>query len=610
MAKYRITGPDGAVYEVNAPEDATDEQVLAYVRQNSGKPKKTIQAPKQPEYDPTDGMSGPQLFAAGVGKSIYDTGRGIKQLTGGMSRAEVDEQRKLDAPLMRRGAGMAGNITGTVAQVVTPGAMALRYASAAPKVAGAVRAATLPTTIAGNAAQGAVIGAVQPVGTGDSRMVNAGVGGVGGAAGSAIPKGLGALYRGTGSYIGKITPIGVDRRAARILLAESQNPQALMNPQPSAIPGVQRTLAEETLDPGIARLERNARSTGRGFDQIDRANNAARIEALRGFAGDEAQIAALEASRDQAASPLLRMAMQANGVDTSRLLSQLDRAVTKYEGRPAVQQTLKDVQSLLTRPATAAEKAASPNWPDMVPRDELSQLYNVRKTLGDLMSGKLAGEKPHAQAATRELIAIRNGLDRVMTKASPEFGQYLDTYRQGSRAVNRAQLGQQLIEGSGGNILDPVTGLPTLTPASFGRNANNLDAAAAKATGFRKARAESILEPQDLDTIRAVQDDLNRRSFAATAGSGGNSQTFERMAMNDRLAGGFASRIPFIGRAVEYLGQIGETRLQAKLGEMLADPSRARAILANLPDSDRRIVEDALRRVGGTTGAVTPAIAE
>lgn len=610
MAKYRITGPDGAVYEVNAPEGATEDQVLAYVRQSSGKPKKTVQAAKQPEYDPTDGMSGPELFAAGIGKSIYDTGRGVKQLFGGLSREQVDEQRRLDAPLTRRGAGMAGNIAGTVAQVVVPGGAAVRGASAAPRVAGAVRAAALPSTIAGNAVQGAVIGAVQPVGSGDSRLANMLLGGGAGAAGSAIPKGIGALYRGTGSYIGKITPMGVERRAARVLMAEAQNPQALLTAQPSTIPGVQRTLAEETLDPGIARLERNARSTGRGFDQLDRANNAARVQALRGFAGDEAQIAQLEAARDQAANPLLRQAMQATGADASRLLSQIDRAVQRFEGRPAVQQTLRDVQQLLTRPATAAEKAASPNWPDLVPRDEVAQLYNVRKTLGDLMSGKLAGEKPYAQAATRELIAIRNGLDRVMGKASPEFGQYLDAYRDGSRAVNRAQLGQQLIEGGGGNILDPVTGLPTLTAGSFGRQANNLDATAAKATGFRKARAESILQPEDLATVRAVQDDLNRRSFAATAGSGGNSQTFERMALNDRLAGGFAARIPVIGRVAEYLGQIGETRLQAKLGEMLADPSKARAILANLPASDRRLVEDAFRRVGGTAGAVAPALAE
>ena len=35
MAKFRITGPDGGMYEVNAPDDATEDQVLSYVQQNT-----------------------------------------------------------------------------------------------------------------------------------------------------------------------------------------------------------------------------------------------------------------------------------------------------------------------------------------------------------------------------------------------------------------------------------------------------------------------------------------------------------------------------------------------------------------------------------------------
>lgn len=37
MAKYKITAPDGAVYMVTAPDDATEEQVLAYAQQNFGR---------------------------------------------------------------------------------------------------------------------------------------------------------------------------------------------------------------------------------------------------------------------------------------------------------------------------------------------------------------------------------------------------------------------------------------------------------------------------------------------------------------------------------------------------------------------------------------------
>src|SRR4249919_2767601 len=34
MAKYRITAPDGNTYEINAPDDATEDQVMAYAQQN------------------------------------------------------------------------------------------------------------------------------------------------------------------------------------------------------------------------------------------------------------------------------------------------------------------------------------------------------------------------------------------------------------------------------------------------------------------------------------------------------------------------------------------------------------------------------------------------
>ena len=36
MAKFRITGPDGGVYEVTAPDDASEQDVLGYVQQNAG----------------------------------------------------------------------------------------------------------------------------------------------------------------------------------------------------------------------------------------------------------------------------------------------------------------------------------------------------------------------------------------------------------------------------------------------------------------------------------------------------------------------------------------------------------------------------------------------
>lgn len=133
-----------------------------------------LKAKNPGEYDPESkdfkAKYGPlgsnlQNTLAGAGKAYVDIGRGVKQLTGNMTREEVDETRRLDAPLMGTKAGIGGNIAGSL--VTTAPAMFV------PGV----------NTVAGAAALGGGIGAAQPVGTEDSRLLNTGFGAAGGLAG-------------------------------------------------------------------------------------------------------------------------------------------------------------------------------------------------------------------------------------------------------------------------------------------------------------------------------------------------------------------------------------------------------------------------------------------
>lgn len=62
MAKFQITGPNGQKFEVTAPDDATEEQVLAYVQQNSSKQSAMGGAPK--ETQPGLKQQGAQLPTA------------------------------------------------------------------------------------------------------------------------------------------------------------------------------------------------------------------------------------------------------------------------------------------------------------------------------------------------------------------------------------------------------------------------------------------------------------------------------------------------------------------------------------------------------------------
>lgn len=182
MPKYRVTAPDGKTVEVTAPEGASQADVLAYVKAN-WKPA----APAE-TYDPTEGMSGLDKFLAGTGKAFVDLGRGAGDLwadvAGGDSAARdaaTAEARRLDAPLMATGAGMAGNLAGNVLATALPMAI--------PGVGAALG------TVRGAGALGAGLGALQATTDDESRLANMAIGGAAGAAGQGVANAFGRLVR-------------------------------------------------------------------------------------------------------------------------------------------------------------------------------------------------------------------------------------------------------------------------------------------------------------------------------------------------------------------------------------------------------------------------------
>jgi hypothetical protein len=142
----------------------------------------------QGKYGPLRGTA--SNLAAGAGKSFVDIGRGVKQLTGNMTREEVDESRQLDAALTNTKSGFVGNLGGNIAA----------YAPAA-FIPGA-------NTYLGAALIGAGSGALQPVGVNDSRISNMALGAAGGVAGKYIGGKVGDWAS------GKPQPMSPERAAA------------------------------------------------------------------------------------------------------------------------------------------------------------------------------------------------------------------------------------------------------------------------------------------------------------------------------------------------------------------------------------------------------------
>lgn len=147
------------------------------------------------KYSPI--KSGGDNVLAGIGKAYMDIGRGAQQLVGSKSREEIDESRHLDRHLMNTKGGIGGNIAGNVA-----------IASPAMFVPGA-------NTYVGSALIGGGFGALQPVGTGDSRLSNAALGVGGGLAGRYIGGKIGDWAAG-----GRQSPMSSEAQAAARAAAE------------------------------------------------------------------------------------------------------------------------------------------------------------------------------------------------------------------------------------------------------------------------------------------------------------------------------------------------------------------------------------------------------
>lgn len=166
----------------------------------------------------TDDMNTAQRFGAGVGKSLVDTWQGLQQMgaavgdyiaprqqdigglvsgkdnsrLAGVTR-EVDARRRIDAPLMDTGAGVLGDISGQVGQVLTP------LTDAAKLVSYSGRGAPLLKS----ALQQGAFGFTQPVASDQSRLQNGATAALFGLGGQMLTSGTGALAAGARSQLSK-----------------------------------------------------------------------------------------------------------------------------------------------------------------------------------------------------------------------------------------------------------------------------------------------------------------------------------------------------------------------------------------------------------------------
>lgn len=552
-------------------------------------------APAQSKpIDPTEGMNWGQLALAGAGKAFVDLGRGAGQLArevlpettsnalGLPTKADIEESRRLDAPLMRTGGGITGNVGGSIAAALPtafiPGA----------------------NTIGGAALLGAAQGALQPVGEKDSRLQNIGTGA---AFGAAVPAAVKTAKVAKAALIDPITEAGQRKIVASALRRAASNPdQAAQNlaTRTAATPGFEATAGQLADDAGIASLERAARAIQPAeFGQIDTSQQAALVNALRGVAGTPEQRAAAVAARDSATNSLYAKAKDAS--------IPVDDALGALMQRPSMQAAVSDARQL------AAERGQQLAQVDGPPSLTGENLHDIKLSLDTLFQDPtkgIVGAKRNAADATR-----REFLD-LLDQRIPEYGEARRTFAEMSQPINQQDIGQELYNRFVPALADSGT-VPFKSRAdALAQALRNGDQLAQNVTGMKTAKLDSIMSPDQMATLQGVVSDAGMRAAAQNAGRGVGSDTVQKLAMSNLIneAGlpswiGSVARVP--GGYMKAIGNVlygqSDDAMRTLLADTLRDPKKAAEALKNAGVPPSKAAE-VLRTLGQGSAFAVPAL--
>lgn len=596
MTTYTIQGPSGKSYTIEGPEGATADQLGQAVLASSPEERVAAETAKmRAQYDPTQGMSKPELFAAGLGRGAMSVVRGVGQAIGNIlpdkgsaasnlvrlamhaspvggliadaptySQAEIDQAKKEDAPILATTPGKVGSIVGTAATVAP--AMLIPGAN----------------TLGGAALVGGGLGALTTEGGLQDRAVGAVTGAAGGAGGQvvgrAIGNGVAAGYRAVRSAAEPFFEAGQQRIAGRALntAAGSQAAEVANRLQQAAqpfvgpsqpgmarttlgelVPGSVPTVGQAAGNAGVASLERaaiatNPEVTTQVANQLA-AQNGARVNAISDIAGQGGARDFAAAERAATADQLYGAARSA-GINPAALTPEAQANIAAMQARIPPE--------ILSQAKSLAQIQGMP----MDNTSSLAGLHYVKMALDDAISAaKSAGNPTRARALTQLQQDFVSGIDRL----SPDYAAARNVFADMSRPVNQMDVAQAILDKS----VNPLTG--TLQPSAYARALS--DKTAASATGFPGATLEGTMTNQQNNTLQSVLADVQRANAAQNAGRTVGSDTVQKLAYANMLDQAGVptflrnwAPVQVVGNLASRAGDVAYARANRELGNRLA----------------------------------------
>lgn len=607
--------------------------------------------------DPTEGMSGFDKFAAGMGKAMVDTARGVGQIGAGvadffsprqltlsnlvtgekpLSRVEearqaVADARRRDAPLMNTGAGVAGDVVGNLAMLaptaMIPGAATIRGGAAIGAGTGLIQPSTstnetVQNTLLGFGSGAAVPAAVRGVQTARAAAEPFYEAGQRAIVGRALNRAAGQDAPAVAARLNEAAApfVGPSRGAARTTMGEF-------------VPGSVPTVGQAAGNPGIAALERAATAGNpevtNAVAQTMQAQNAARVGVLERLAGTDAERAAALKARGDAADPLYEAA---KGTTYT-----VDAQLQELLKRPSVQQAVARARQIAEEESRRFEFPAAAGHVHGAPKaapaaagivDEAGNVLvdlSAKKgpqqvtgtTLQDLKMGLDALLKdPTTGIAGKEAANIqktRAALIKWMEEAGPDFKAARTTFSAKSQPLNEMDVAGALRD----RAVSPLTG--NLQPASYARALTD-EGLPARATGFPAASYANSVSPAGQNQLNSLLLDVQRANAAQTVGRGVGSDTVQKLAYSNILD---QAGVPTIVRALapaQVVGNIGaraadaaygraNRELSARLAEVMLDPAQAAQLMMSASPAVQNELLRLAARAGSGVALSAPALA-
>jgi hypothetical protein len=530
-------------------------------------------------HDPTEGMSGGEKFAAGMGKAVYDLGRGVGQATGFIDRSEIDKAKRLDASLMDTGAGAAGNIAGNVLAAIP-----------ASFVPGA-------NTLAGSAALGAGLGMLQPVGTEDSRLKNTALGAGFGLGGNLAARSIAAGAKGTKALTEPFYKSGQEQIAGRTLRAFAGNADEATRNLTNAseiIPGSAPTSAEVAKDAGIAQLQRGLQTQSPQFaDELAKRaldQNSARLSALRELTKYGNNLDDALTRRAEAGAKLYEKAFSQQ--------IRVDDKIKALTSRPSFQSALERAQRI-----AAEEGAPINNLFDQQGRfASIKALHYVKMGFDDLIND--SAQSGIGKAELNAVKSTRGQLLDWMSENNPAYKTARIRFEKMSRPINREQVAREIISRSTRSQLPNMRGENTLYPDSFAKTLKEEGSAVAESvTGRMGKDLSDVMTPTQMKVLGNIRSDMSRYVTARDFGRSVGSNTAQNLASQNLLrqilgpiglpqSWSESAILQTIASPINLASKYGglEGRIQDVLGTAMLDPKYAGLLMRNVKPQNTRIM--------------------